>query len=118
MTEHGSYSAGSCAWLMVSCCQHSVLLLPYSFGCSFHGGGDRCLRFKSRLRASRDLLPASAQQLLPPFHQLGLQAVPAMQEQLTDAMETERAESLWESMVDSIGRARVCRRRGSGLGLF
>jgi hypothetical protein len=76
------------------------------------------LRFQSCLRASRDLLPASAQQLLPPFHQLGLQAVPALQEQLTDAMETERAESLRESMVDSVGRARVLSETGLGAWAF
>jgi hypothetical protein len=41
-----------------------------------------------------------------------------MQEQLTDAMETERAESLRELMVDSVGRARVLSETGLGPGAF
>jgi hypothetical protein len=34
------------------------------------------LSFQAALRLARDILPASTRQLFPPFHQLGLQAVP------------------------------------------
>ncbi len=76
------------------------------------------LPFQSALRASRDALPASARQLLPPFHQLGLQAVQDIQERLTRALESERAEFLRESVGDSEGRARILSESAVGAGAF
>ena len=76
------------------------------------------LPFQAVLRTARDVLPASARQLLPPFHQLGLQAVPDIQERLTRAIETERAEALRESVGDSAGRARLLSQTAPGAGAF
>jgi hypothetical protein len=76
------------------------------------------LPFQSALRASRDALPALARQLLPPFHQLGLQAVQDIQERLTRALESERAEGLRESVGDSEGRARILSESAVGAGAF
>ena len=76
------------------------------------------LPFQAALRAARDVLPASARQLLPPFHQLGLQAIPDIQERLTRAIEMERAEALRESVGDSVGRARLLSQTAPGAGAF
>ncbi len=76
------------------------------------------LHFQTALRAARDALPASARQLLPPFHQLGLGAVPDIQAQLTRAIEMEAAEVLRESMEDSSGRVRLLSESGVGAGAF
>ncbi|GAQ93619.1 hypothetical protein KFL_017180010, partial [Klebsormidium nitens] len=94
---------------------HFPALIPFTLTTDVDTGG---LPFQAALRAARDVLPASARQLLPPFHQLGLQAVPDVQERLMRAIEMERAEALRESLGDSAGRARLLSQTAPGAGAF
>jgi hypothetical protein len=72
------------------------------------------LPFQAALPTACDVLPA--RQLLPPFHQLGLQAIPDIQKRLTRAIEMETAETLMESVGDQVDWAPLLSQMAPGAG--
>jgi hypothetical protein len=108
------------AWLMVSCCQHSVLSFPYPFCCNFHGGGDRCpllLVLLTSLQRFATCLSPTATTTFPPAWASHSASDAGASHGRDGGLPREPSPfgSRWLTQLDVRG---FCRRRGSGLGLF
>jgi hypothetical protein len=104
---------------MVSCFQHSILLFPYPFCCTFHGGGDPCPS-----SSGPAYKPPGIQCYLPQpnsyYHlstNLGCvsDAGPSSSRTQWRPREPSLFGSRWLTQLDVRG---FCRRQDSGVGLF